>query len=105
MSGTPVEIPLIAAAQKLRVTLVGVTYAMKIQWCPPSSCWVLDIADTNDVPIVTGIPMITGEDLLGQYAYLGIGGQLIVQTDSDVDAVPTYDNLGSLGHLYFVPDA
>lgn len=99
------EIPLIAAAQSFSVTLVGVTYSMKVRWCVPSACWILDIADTNDVPIVSGIPMITGADLLEQYGYLGIGGMLFVQTDNDTNAVPTYDNLGSLGRLFFVPDA
>ena len=98
------EIPLVAAVQKFTVTLVGVTYSMKVRWCAPAACWVLDIADTNDVPIVSGIPMITGTDLLAPYGYLGIGGQLIVQTDNNTDAVPTYANLGSLGHLYFAPN-
>jgi hypothetical protein len=105
MSGTPFEIPLIAAAQSFATTLVGVTYALKVRWCGPASCWVLDIADGNNAPIISGIPMITGADLLEQYGYLGIGGQLFVQTDNDTDAVPTFDNLGSLGRLYFVPDA
>lgn len=98
------EIPLIAANQSFRVTLIGVTYAMKVRWSAPSACWVLDIADTNDVPIITGIPIVTGADLLEPYKTLGIGGQLIAQTDYDTDAVPTFDNLGSLGRLYFVTD-
>jgi uncharacterized protein DUF6983 len=105
MSGAPLEIPLISAAQTFSVTLVGVTYTMMVHWCAPASCWILDIADQNAVPIVPGIPMITGADLLEPYRYLGIGGQLIVQTDNNTDAVPTFDNLGSRGHLYFVPDA
>ena len=106
MSGTPLEIPLIpSTAQTFTITLVGVTYTMTVHWCAPSSCWVLDIADQNAVPIVSGIPIITGADLLAAYGYLGIGGQLIVQTDYDVDAVPTFDNLGDTSHLFFLPNA
>lgn len=101
---TPYEIPLIAANQAFRVTLVGVTYAMKVRWCAPAACWMLDIADTNDVPIITGIPIVTGLDLLEPYETLGIGGQLVAQTDFNTDAVPTYDNLGSLGRLFFVTE-
>jgi len=100
------EIPLVAStAQRFNVSLVGVSYVMKVRWCAPANSWVLDIADANDVPIVSGIPMITGADLLEQYGYLGIGGQLICQSDDDTDAVPTFDNLGNIGRLYFVPDA
>lgn len=106
MSGTPQEIPLVpSTAQSFTITLVGVTYTMTVTWCAPASCWMLDIADQNAVPIVPGIPMITGADLLEAYGYLNIGGQLIVQTDYDVDAVPTFDNLGVTGHLYFVPNS
>jgi len=105
VSGTPLEIPLIAAAQTFTATLVGVTYTMTVHWCAPASCWVLDIADSTDVPIISGIPIVTGADLLEQYGYLNIGGQLIAETDFDTDAVPTFDNLGSLGHLYFIPNS
>lgn len=104
MSGAPFEIPLIAAAQTFTVTLVGVDYNMTIRWNVPANCWMLDIADVSQDPLVQGIPMITGADLLAPYQYLDIGGQLIVQTDNDPDAVPTYDNLGTAGHLYFIPD-
>lgn len=103
MTGTPLEIPLIpSTAQTFTVTLVGVTYTMTVTWCAPAACWMLDIADQNAVLIVSGIPMITGADLLSAYGYLGIGGQLFVQSDFDVNAVPTFDNLGLTSHLYFI---
>ena len=98
-------VPLIPDFQKFTITLVGVTYQFTVRWCVPSDCWVLDIADLNAQPIISGIPLVTGCDLLGQYGYLNLGGQLIVQTDSDLDAVPTLANLGSQGNLYFVPNA
>ena len=104
MSGNPVEIPLIAAGQTFSVTLIGVSYNMAVRWSIPQNCWMLDIADTNDIPILSGIPMITGADLLEQYGHLGIGGQLIVASDNDPIEVPTYTSLGTLGHLFFVPD-
>jgi len=64
--------------------------------------WVLDIADVSSDPIVQGIPLVTGCDLLAQYAYLGIPGQLVVQTDGSPDTMPTYANLGTNSHLYYV---
>ncbi len=41
-------------------------------------CWGLDIGDASNNPIVCGIPLIPGVNLLAQYAYLGISGELIV---------------------------
>lgn len=75
---------------------------IKVTWCPPANCWIVDLLDVNNVPIVTGLPLITGASLLEQFDYLGLGGQLIAQTDNNIDAVPTFDNLGSLGHMYFL---
>lgn len=103
MSRTPFEIPLIAANQAFATTVSGAEYGLKLKWNGAASCWMLDISDATGNPLVSGIPLITGADLLEQYRYLGIPGQLFVQTDNDTDAVPTQDNLGSLGRLYFVP--
>lgn len=73
-----------------------------IKWNPPAACWVADLADVNGTLIVGGIPLVTGANLLEQFNYLGFKGQFIAQTDHDPDAVPTYADLGSTGHFYFV---
>jgi hypothetical protein len=99
------RLPLIPDFQRFSITLVGVTYQFVVRWCVPSVCWILDVLDASDAPLLCGVPLVTGCDLLEQYAYLDIGGQLVVQTDSDLDAVPTLANLGSQGNLYFIPDA
>jgi hypothetical protein len=99
---TPFEIPLKPTPQTLAITLAGVQYRLTVRWNWVNDSWVIDISDTNSNPLVTGIPMVTGADLLEQFAYLGFGGQLIAQTDNDPSAVPTFTNLGTTGHLYFV---
>lgn len=105
MAQIPYEIPLSPMAQKFGITLAGVAYNLTVSWNNASTGgWVLDIADSNDVPIVSGIPLVTGCDLLEQYEYLNLGGKLEVQTDSDLFAVPTFSNLGVQGHLYFLTD-
>jgi len=107
MVGIPVfEIPLIASPQKFSVQLNQTTYAMTVRYLDvDQGGWILDIADISDVPIVCGIPLVTGTDLLAQYGYLGFGGQLFVQSDSDPDATPTFQNLGSTSHLYWLPNS
>jgi hypothetical protein len=99
---TAQEIPTKPLTQKLTVTLAGIAYRLALHWCTPLAAWIVDIADANGVPIVSGVPLVTGVDLLAQYGYLNFGGQLIAQTDNAKDAPPTYANLGSSGHLYFV---
>lgn len=64
--------------------------------------WTIDLFDASGGPILCGVPLVTGADLLGQYAYLNLGGHLIVRSEGIPDAVPTFDNLGSGGHLFWV---
>lgn len=96
------EVPLSAKAESFLIALAGVTYSMRVVFNVNADCWVLDISTDLGEPVVMGIPLITGADLLAQYAYLGIKGTLICQTDYVADAVPTFTNLGSEGHLYFI---
>lgn len=96
------EIPLNPQAQSFLIPLAGTTYSLRLYWNTPASCWGLDIADASAAPLVRGIPLVTGVDLLAQYAYLNFPGALICQTDHDPDAVPTFTNLGLTSHLYFV---
>jgi hypothetical protein len=99
---TEYQIPLIASPQTLTVTLAGVTYNMRVLWNAASQCWVLDIYDSSGNPVINGIALVTGVDLLAQFGYLNFGGQLVVQTDFDTLAIPTLANLGTNGNLYFV---
>jgi hypothetical protein len=96
------EIPLKPEAQEFDISLAGVTYHLMLNWCAPNNAWTLDIEDSLQNPIVSGIPLITGADLLAQLEYLGLGGAMIVQSDFDPNEVPDYGSLGSTGHLFFV---
>lgn len=99
------EIPLmLGTPQKVSINLGGADVQLSARyWDAPEGGWTLDIDDSNGNPIVHGIALVTGIDLLSQYRYLGFGGGLFVQTLSDPDAVPTFDNLGGDCKLYWVP--
>lgn len=99
---TPHLIPLIAQPQTLSITMAGTVYELSVSWNRFGSCWVLDIADADGAAMVQGIPLVTGADLLAQYSYLGIDGQLVAQTDGDALLPPSFTNLGSQGNLYFL---
>lgn len=102
MTALVLEVPLSPDPQTFGITLNGDDYQLRLLWCDPAQAWTLDIMDALGNPLAMGLPLITGADLLVQLAYLGIEGKLVVQTDFSPDAVPTADNLGTSGRLYFI---
>lgn len=84
------------------IVLNEIDYVLTVRWNQASRCWKIDIADANLNMLVAGLAAITGADILEQFAYLVIGGQLIAQTTHDTFAVPIYANLGDAGKVYFV---
>lgn len=98
------EIPLQPRAQRLKIEMNGIEYILRFRWNGVSNCWIMDIADSSNVPLVNGIPLITGANLLDQFNYLRIGNgvKMLVYTFGDPDGVPTYTSLGDTSRLYFV---
>lgn len=100
------EIPLITAPQKFAIALGGVTYNFVFTYRDAStnlpSGWVLDIYDIANSPLACGIPLVTGCDLLSQLDYLGFTGLLAISSDGDPWSPPTFTNLGTNSHLYYV---
>ncbi len=104
---TPYLIPTQPQAQQMQITLGAVAYNLVLRWNVPNNSWMMDILDDSGNQVLSGIPLVTGEDLISQFAYLEIGGsigagELQVQTTSDTFAVPTYANLGTDGNLYWL---
>jgi hypothetical protein len=97
------SIPMQPQPQQFTIVLSGVTYTFTLLYRnTPLGGWTLDIGDASNNPILQGIPLVTGANLLGQYTYLGFVGGLFVQTADNPDAVPTFQNLGTDGQLYYV---
>lgn len=99
---TPYEIPLSPQPQRFGIAIAGTTYTLTVRWNVINASWIIDIADANGNSILSGIPMVTGADLLEQFGYLNFGFQLVAQTDNAPDVVPTFADLGSTGHLYAI---
>ena len=62
----------------------------------------MTIADADGKTLAAGVMITSGEDILQQFAYLGISGEIYAATDGDADVVPTFDNLGVGGQLFYV---
>lgn len=91
------EIPLTPEPQSFGISLAGRELHMAFRWAETLCAdapggWVLDICDAPDdlTPLVCGIPLVAGCDLLRPYAHLALGGSLVLSGDMP----PTLDNLG-----------
>ena len=97
------EIPLLAAPQSFDLTLAGRIYQVRLLWQDAvEGGWFLDLSDDQGTALLSGHPLVTGADLLEQYAHLQLGIDLRVMTSGDLTAYPTFTNLGEGCRLYMV---
>lgn len=101
------EIPLEPESQIIKVTLDGNEYMLRIVW--RGTNYVIDIAQLDGTPVVNGLAVVIGADLLAQLQHLGLTGEgvlpdkaLVVLTDVFPALVPQYDTLGITSHLCVV---
>lgn len=65
----------------------------------PWATKVMDLQNDRGEPVISGIPLVTGADLLAQYACMGLGFKLVVVCDDNTQDYPTKTDLGGLSHL------
>ena len=92
------EIPLQAGSQEFFTPLSGVTYKFKLLWRDPIG-WFLDIEKADGIPLISGIGVVTGVNLIKQYKHK-IKGELWVYTDGLEN--PEYKSVGDTLKLYWV---
>jgi hypothetical protein len=98
------RIPVTARPQTFTIALSGSEYTIRLYWLNPAQCWVFDFMDQSAAPILAGVPLVTGVDLLEQHRYLGFNGGLFVISDSlPPDTIPDFTHLGVTGHVYYLP--
>lgn len=97
------KIPLTNVPQKFAIDLAGKSYIFLCRYNTEMENWLISMQDGDtEQDIFDSMPLVTGTDLLAQYAYLGITGSLIVYTDGNEFAPPTEFNLGEECNLYYV---
>lgn len=97
------EIPLTADNQQFRVQLANTTYTLKIIWRDVAG-WILDVADSGGVALLTGVPLVPEVNLLEQFPELGVNGTFVTVCDNGSPEYPTKTNLGTYSHLVFVQE-
>ena len=94
---TLTELPLTPQNRAFSATIAGTLYKVTVIW--RAGCWYMDLSDSSDTLIAGSIPLVTGADLLEQYAYLSLGFSLFVVCDADGQDYPTENDLGIGSHL------
>lgn len=94
-------IPLQAqTAQNFNVKINGTVYNFNFWFnTATNGGWVLDIASADGTKSVSGIPLVTGADLLAQYEYLFFGFKLFIFTQGAPFQPPTWQTLGQTSQL------
>lgn len=102
------EIPLAAENQKFHITLSGIDYTFSLRWNFRASQWILNIGDTAELPIINGIPLVAGVNLLSGYKAHeigGVGSNLFIRSFLKQAHLgqeqPLYNDLGSNTRLYY----
>jgi hypothetical protein len=91
-------------AQQVTVQLGTVKYDFTVRWNDRARTWCLDMLDHNSQsPIVQGVPLVLGLDLLQPLALVGVGSLVVNDEDnSGLDAGP--DDLGGRVNVYWFSD-
>ena len=96
------EIPLNPDNQMFNIEIAGTRWRMSVIW--REVWWVMNLADSSGNALINGIPLVTGVDLLAQYAWLGFHFQLSVSCDDSAQVYPGKTDLGIRSHLYVITE-
>ncbi|EFF82104.1 phage baseplate plug family protein [Acinetobacter haemolyticus] len=75
------EIPLNYGNQKFNIRLGATQYKMQLIY--RANHWYLDIFDIAENPLITGLPILVGDNLLAQHQYLIKGALYVLNTNED----------------------
>ncbi len=89
-------------AQQFTIELDGNVYNFHFRYNYRMSLWIMDIHDEEDDALLTGIPLVTGVNLLHQYVAEELPtGHLIVVNETD-DTAPDRYTMGKEAFIYYL---
>ncbi|MGH8709742.1 MAG: phage baseplate plug family protein [Burkholderiales bacterium] len=99
------RLPFSGIAEQIEVSLGGNPYLLRITWNAEMLTWVLDINDGITLaPLIFGLAVVAGVDLVAQHPHFDFKGALIVYTDGAEFESPTFATLGNISNIYYVTD-
>jgi hypothetical protein len=75
------------------------TLQLRVRYCEVGAVWLMTISDASGNLLLDSIPLVTGvwpaANILGQYAYLGIGSTYVLNASGVASDNPGATNLGT----------
>lgn len=97
------KLPLEPGILTTRVTTInGISYSITIKWNSRTEIYSMDIAVSGE-PVVYGIPLLIGIDLVKYYPQLGISRVYCINKNNITSEI-SYDELGSDGLVVIIED-
>lgn len=88
------------------VSIDGIYYKFRFQWNSRDTCWLLNISDINDSPLICGIKLVINYELIRQYAALIMPkGYLFLLDLSGTDLPCDFESLGTRCKLYYIENS
>ena len=88
-----------ATNQRFNVSLGNTTY--KLQLIYRVNKWFLDIFDVQNTPLICGLPLVMGDNLLIQHQHVISGSLLVMNTNENEQQ--SFTDLGTNITLYWSP--
>jgi len=93
-------IPLLSVNQTFDIVLPvdgnNLKLGFYVYWNKIAEYWCMDITDYRvGKKVLSGIPLLTGENMLEQYKYLAIGSAYLVNLSGKLPDTPNDNNLGT----------
>ena len=93
-----IELPVITGNtnHEFKAELSGKVYLFHFRWNTRAACWIMSISTENEGPIISGMSIALGTDLLAQYKDSRLpGGSLFAINYANEYQEPDRDNLGT----------
>jgi hypothetical protein len=88
------------------ISIDNIYYKLRFQWNSRDTCWLLNISDVNDSPIICGIKLVINYELIRQYAAsIMPSGYLFLLDLSGTNAPCDFGSLGSRCKLYYIENS
>jgi hypothetical protein len=94
------------SAWSMQVDLTGVSYFIDLAWNAMNQYWVMGISDLNNVPIVTGLKVVTNYDITSGIVATGMPqGEILCQSIiNSWENLQRYDLGVNAALVYYEPD-
>lgn len=96
------EIPLNPYPELFQIEINGTPFYLRTHWNVAMQRWTIDVGLGENDWLIRNLALVSGVDLLEQYEHLGLGFELRLWVDGNIEGEATFENLGNEARLLVV---